>query len=163
MPNIFPRDPSRFMRKVEINIPGRELIGAMYSTANRRTGRRIVVTSPADIVVFDTGECYDVANCTNKLELWCLDQLEECCHCKTKTGGFLKSAQDAETGHPICDRCVEKTQEGKRDAWLPQATEVSISHEDLEASRAQLAEVRIEVKPTGRELTDLKEDADCPF
>lgn len=156
MSKIVPRDPSRFMCKVEINAPGRELIGAMYSTANRRTGRRIVVTSPADIVVFDTGECYDGSNCTNKLELWLLDQTEACCHCLKKDGGFTKNAQDDASGHPICDRCVEKTQAGKRDAWFPEAVTASITHEDLEVSRAQLAEAKTVT-------VTMAESEDCPF
>lgn len=140
MPTKFsPRDATRFISKFSVTLPGRDLYGELYSSPNRRTGRRAVILTTAGTVVWDSGNCYDVANCTNAIEVWLLEQLEPCCHCNQKTGGFTKNAQDQASGHPICDRCIAKTQEEKRAEWLPQATEVSITKEDLEASRAQLA------------------------
>lgn len=51
--------------------------GATYHATlhrtERRSGRRVVVReSPAGRVLFDTDDCYDLANCTAKLDAWLL-------------------------------------------------------------------------------------------
>lgn len=51
-----------------IDVPDRNFIGELHRTS-RRTGRRIVVKEYGE-TVYDTDDCYDLANATNKLEHW---------------------------------------------------------------------------------------------
>ena len=47
---------------------GRECIATLYRTAHRPGGRRIILTDQAGKVIYDTEDCYDMANAKSKLD-----------------------------------------------------------------------------------------------
>lgn len=61
----------RFVERFEINPPsGPTLFGTIWKTPYRNTGRRIQVHDADGAELFDTDDCYDIANATNRLDLW---------------------------------------------------------------------------------------------
>lgn len=65
----------KLIEKFEIKLPSRTLQGELYQTASRASGRRILVKENG-ATVFDTDDCYNVANASNRLDLWLADQLK---------------------------------------------------------------------------------------
>lgn len=52
---------------------GTELYGSVHKTSARRSGRRIQVRDNAGKVLFDSDDCFDLSNATNKLDHWLAD------------------------------------------------------------------------------------------
>ena len=48
--------------------------GELWSVSYRASGRRITVTAPGGMKVFDSDECYDLGNARNHLDLWLDEQ-----------------------------------------------------------------------------------------
>jgi hypothetical protein len=71
MPTDLSRRSGYYLReKFEINPPtGPTLFGTLWQTS-RRTGRRIQVHDADGAELFDTDDCYDQGNATNRLDLW---------------------------------------------------------------------------------------------
>ena len=79
MPTVYSRG-AEIMRAPIDTLPGRDgLVAILYQT-DRPSGRRIKVVDtakPEQPVVFDTSDCYDLANATNALETWLEGQRNE--------------------------------------------------------------------------------------
>lgn len=72
MPRVYPT--GHLIEEFPIKLRnGRTLKGMLYQTA-RATGRRLKVIDPAGAEaaepVFDSDDCYDLGNATNKLDFW---------------------------------------------------------------------------------------------
>lgn len=98
-------EPNRLIEEVGHKIGRREIKLGLYSTPNRRTGRRIIARERGQ-VMFDTGDQFDFANASNRLELWLKEQEGKCAHCGNVIEEVAEVAQDAESGGPICMECV---------------------------------------------------------
>lgn len=97
----------RLKESVVSTVAGREVEVSLYGTPNRRNGRRIVATY-SGVTVFDSDDCYDFANATNRYAEWVREEEAKLCtHCG-KAGDADLGAQDQESGRPICDACVGK-------------------------------------------------------
>lgn len=54
---------------------GEALTLEVYGTRHRPSGRRIIVRrTDSGILMYDTDDCYDIANASNKLELWAVER-----------------------------------------------------------------------------------------
>lgn len=53
---------------------GTQATASVYQTNSRPSGRRIVLRDDAGVILFDSGDQYDIANADNRLTLW-LNQL----------------------------------------------------------------------------------------
>ncbi len=65
-----PINPANLVETFPIRLPdGREVTGSLLKTGSRPGGRRIVVHNDKGLL-YDTDDCYDVGNASNKLEHW---------------------------------------------------------------------------------------------
>lgn len=54
---------------------GRVLVGSLYGSTSRQSGRRIVVREKTGgTVLFDTDECHDASNAVARLDAWLVCQ-----------------------------------------------------------------------------------------
>jgi hypothetical protein len=61
-----------------IHMPdGQELVGTLWATRTRRSGRRIQVRNADGVGLFDTNDCYDQGNAANSLQHWIRAQAEQ--------------------------------------------------------------------------------------
>lgn len=71
--NPFGPVESLLRERFDITEPdGMKLVGRMYGTRHRHTGRRITVHDQAGKLLFDSDDCYDAGNATNSLD-WFLN------------------------------------------------------------------------------------------
>jgi hypothetical protein len=62
--------PGELIEVFDITTPtGTTLRGHLHRT-ERRSGRRVIVRDAGGAVLWDSDDCYDVANVRNKLETW---------------------------------------------------------------------------------------------
>jgi len=61
-----------------IQLPdGDQWVGTLWKTPTRMNGRRIQVTDRQGTGLFDTDDCFDLANAVNSLQLWLGEQVAE--------------------------------------------------------------------------------------
>lgn len=72
MPTDLSRRSGYYLReKFEITPrTGPTLFGTVWKTPGRNSGRRIQVHDAEGVELFDTDDCYDIGNATNRLDLW---------------------------------------------------------------------------------------------
>ena len=77
MSHRIPPSPRLLRERFPIQAPnGRTWQGALYRSATRVTGRRIVVSDRGN-VLFDTDEQFDLANARHALDAWLGEQVKE--------------------------------------------------------------------------------------
>lgn len=134
MPRHF-ADPQRLITSRPVVVAGRDLICERYSHPSRPKGCRVILREPGTLLlVYDTDNCVDAANCENKVHVWEEEQL------KTETSGRLSGNA---TG-------AEKV--GIAPA-APTSMTCSMSQSDIELSREAL----------GMRPKLAKAPAECPF
>lgn len=75
MPRHF-ADPQRLITSRPVVVAGRDLICERYSHPSRPKGCRVILRDPdSKLLVYDTGNCVDAANCENKVHVWEEEQL----------------------------------------------------------------------------------------
>lgn len=76
MPRHF-ADPQRLITSRAVVVAGRNLICERYSHPSRPKGCRVILREPGTLLlVYDTDNCVDAANCENKIHVWEEEQLK---------------------------------------------------------------------------------------
>lgn len=98
---------ARLILTQAVDCRGKRYALELWTTTSRPAGRRIVVKDGRE-TVFDTGDCFDLANAHNKLDLWAADLLR-CAQCGEDVAPeeLDDCAQDQNSGAPICAECVQ--------------------------------------------------------
>ena len=74
-----------------IQLPdGRTWTGTLFSTPTRRNGRRVQVRDADGAGLFDTGDCIDLGNARNALEMWLAGQVDRTTEVAAPRSGVVR-------------------------------------------------------------------------